>query len=38
MATTDALKTFWTMTPEALCAALSCTRDGLNSQEAATRH
>lgn len=30
-------KAFWTETPEALCSALSCTHDGLTSQEAAAR-
>ncbi|HEY0329056.1 MAG TPA: magnesium-translocating P-type ATPase [Rhodopseudomonas sp.] len=31
------LKTFWTLTPDALCAALSCGRDGLRADEAARR-
>jgi len=33
----DSLRTFWTQSPEQLCAALACTTGGLTSDEAARR-
>jgi hypothetical protein len=33
----DGMRHFWTLTPDALCAELGCSRDGLSTQDAEAR-